>query len=68
MFVVATDKFEEKQRRPYELDHIPKKGEEFEVTEDRFEILAGKNECNIVFVEKAKKSKPLDLNLKKGLK
>lgn len=51
MKVKATDKFEKLNVRPEELTEIPKKGKEFEVTKERFEILTKTNKYNLKFVE-----------------
>ena len=52
MKVRATSKYEELKLQDNELGRIPKAGEEFEVTEERFEVLTKTNKFNVVFVEK----------------
>lgn len=52
MLVRATDKYERMNLKDNVLDRIPKAGEEFEVTEERFEVLTKTNKFNVVFVEK----------------
>lgn len=51
MKVKATDKYEKLNVIDGELGRKPKKGEVFEVTEERFEILNGKNKYKEIFVE-----------------
>ena len=68
MIVTATDEFRKQNKKPKELDYIPKEGEEFEVTEERYRELALNNKYKVAFVEKSKRNKPLDLNLKKSTK
>lgn len=57
MLVRATDKYEELNIEDIELKKKPKKGEEWEITEERFEVLTKNNPYNAVFVEKVKKKK-----------
>lgn len=52
MKVRATEQFKKKNVKPKELEYIPETGEEFEVSEERFEILNGKNDYKIIFVER----------------
>lgn len=52
MLVRATDKYEKLNLKDNELGRIPKKGEEFEVSEERFEVLTKTNKYKTVFVEK----------------
>lgn len=52
MKVRATDKYEKLNIKDNELDRIPKQGEEFEISEERFKVLTQTNKFNIVFVEK----------------
>lgn len=52
MLVRATNKYEKLNLKDNVLDRIPKAGEEFEVTEKRFEVLTKTNKFNVVFVEK----------------
>lgn len=51
MKVKATNKFNELNVRPEELNKIPKEGEIFEVTEERFKVLTGGNRFEKIFVE-----------------
>ena len=55
MKVRATDKYEKLNIKDNELDRIPKQGEEFEISEERFKVLTQTNKFNIVFVEKVEK-------------
>ena len=57
MLVRATDKYEELNIEDIELKKKPKKGEEWEITEERFEVLTKNNPYNAVFVEKVRKTK-----------
>lgn len=52
--VRATDEYAKKGLKDAVLDRIPKAGEVFEVTEDRFVMLNGNNSYKAVFVEKVK--------------
>ena len=50
--VRALDTYQKNLITDKELGRIPQKGEIFTVSKERFEILSGKNEHKIVFVEK----------------
>lgn len=52
MLVRATDKYEKLNLKDNELGRIPKKSEEFEVSEERFKVLTKTNKYKTVFVEK----------------
>ena len=52
MLVKATDKYEKLNLQDNELGRIPKKGEQFEVSEERYEVLTKTNRFHEVFVEK----------------
>jgi len=52
MLVQATDKYEKLNLKDNELGRIPKKGEIFGVTKERYEVLTKTNKFNAVFVEK----------------
>jgi len=52
MKVRATDKYEKLNLQDNELKRIPKAGEEFEVSEERFNVLTKTNSFGVVFVEK----------------
>ena len=56
MYVRATSLFSERQLFPVELGFIPPEGYVFEVTEERFQVLAGDNKFNGVFVEEVKQA------------
>lgn len=69
MLVKATNKYKELNLKDNELGRIPKEGEQFEVTEERYKVLTQTNKYNAVFIEKveevtAKKTK----TTKKGTK
>lgn len=59
--VRATDKYEnglsDKKVEDNELGYVPKEGEIFEVTEERFNKLNGNNIYGLVFVEKVEEEK-----------
>ena len=52
MKVKATKKYEELNLQDKELKRIPKAGEEFEVSEERYEYLTKTNPNKVAFVEK----------------
>lgn len=52
MKVKATDQYEKLNVQDEVLKRIPKKGETFEVSEERFKVLNGKNNYKAVFVER----------------
>lgn len=52
MLVRATDKYEKLNLKDNELDRIPKAGEEFEVSKERYEVLTKTNSFKVAFVEK----------------
>lgn len=74
MKVKATNRYEEMNLKDIELDRIPKAGEEFEVSKERFEVLTKTNKYNVVFVEKveeieiAKKEVKVEKAVKKTAK
>lgn len=51
MKVKATDEFRRLGVYPIELNSIPEVGKEFEVSDERFVVLSGKNSYNAKFVE-----------------
>ncbi len=53
--VKATDAYEKNGILDEELQKIPKKGYEFEISEERYQILSGNNKRKLVFVEEVKK-------------
>lgn len=52
MLVEATNKYEELKIKDKELNRVPKEGEKFEVTEERFKVLSKNNKYNAAFVKK----------------
>lgn len=52
MKVKATNKYEELNIKDKELGKVPKEGEEFEVSEERYKVLTKANKFNVAFVEK----------------
>lgn len=64
--VKATDKYEKLNIKDIELNRIPKNGEEFEISEERYDVLTKNNKYAVVFVEKIEEK---DIkNQKKGTK
>lgn len=57
MYVKATEQFEKEKIYPVELDFIPPLGYVFEVSEERYRILAGDNKFKKRFVEEVKAPK-----------
>lgn len=57
MLVKATDKYEKLNIQDNELRRIPKEGEQWEVSEERYEVLTKTNKYNTVFVEKVRTKK-----------
>lgn len=51
MKVKATNEYIKRNLQDVELKRIPKEGDVFEVSKERFEILNGKNKYNAIFVE-----------------
>ena len=60
MLVKATDKYEKLNIQDNELGRIPKEGEQWEVSEERYEVLTKTNKYNAVFVEKVKTKKKVE--------
>lgn len=52
MKVKATDEYVKRNLKDKELDRIPKAGEMFEVSKERYEVLTNNNPYNVIFVEK----------------
>lgn len=52
MKVRATEQYEKRNIPDKELGRIPKAGEEFKVSKERYEVLTKTNKFNAVFVEK----------------
>lgn len=65
MLVKATDKYEKLNLKDNELNRIPKKGEKFEVSEERYEVLTKTNKFHEVFVEKVEEAKEVETATKK---
>lgn len=64
MLVKATNKYKELNITDKELNKIPEEGEEFEVTEERFNVLTEANQYNVVFVEKVEEKETEDKDIK----
>ncbi len=54
MKVIATENYEKYNLKDKELKRIPKEGEEFEVTPERYKVLAGENKQRVAFVKPLK--------------
>lgn len=57
MLVKATDRYEKLNIQDNELGRIPKAGEEWEISEERYKVLTKTNKYNTVFVEKVRRKK-----------
>lgn len=67
MLVIATDKYEKLNLKDKILNRIPKTGEEFEVTKERYIILTKENKYNVEFVKKVEEIETADKNIKKEM-
>lgn len=65
MLVKATNKYKELNLKDNELGRIPKEGEQFEVTKERYKVLTQTNRFNAVFVEKVEEVKEVETATKK---
>ena len=65
MKVRATDKYAKLNLQDNELKRIPKAGEEFEVSKERYEVLTKTNKFNEVFVEKVEEAEEVEVAIKK---
>lgn len=65
MKVRATNKYKELNIKDNELGRIPTEGEEFEVSEERYEVLTKTNKFNTIFVEKVEEIKEKETVIKK---
>lgn len=65
MLVKATNKYEELNLKDNELGRIPKEGEQFEVSKERYKVLTQINKFNTVFVEKVEETKEVKTATKK---
>ena len=65
MLVKATNKYEKLNLKDNELGRIPKEGEQWEITKERYKILTQTNKFNTVFVEKIEESKEIEIATKK---
>ena len=54
MKVRATNKYEELNLQDNELKRIPKAGEEWEVSKERYEVLTKTNSFGVAFVQEVK--------------
>lgn len=65
MLVKATDKYEKLNLKDNELGRIPKEGEEWEVSKERYKVLTKTNKFNTVFVEKVEEVKEVETATKR---
>ncbi len=56
MKVKATNQYKKLNVEDKELKRIPKEGEVFEVTEERFKVLSGDNKYKAVFIKAVKET------------
>lgn len=64
MLVQATDKYEKLNLKDNELGRIPKKGEQFKVSKERYKVLTQTNKFNVAFVEKVEEIKTATKRIK----
>lgn len=60
MLVKATKKYQELKVKDKELDRIPKEGEKFEITKERYDVLTKTNQFKEVFVEEVPEIKKIE--------
>lgn len=60
MLVKATNQYEKLNVTDKELNRIPKKGEQFEITKERYNVLVNTNEYKVKFVEKVEEIKEVE--------
>ncbi len=65
MLVKATDQYEKLNLQDNELRRIPKAGEKWEVSEERFKVLTRTNKFNVVFVERVEEKEEVETATKK---
>ena len=65
MKVKATNNYELKGIQDNELGRIPKEGEVFEISKERYEVLTKTNSYGLVFVEKVEEAKEIETATKK---
>lgn len=65
MKVKATEMYKKLNVQDKELGRIPEAGEEFEVSEERYEVLTKTNPNKVVFVKKVEEVKVIETATKK---
>ena len=65
MKVKATNNYEKLKLKDKKLNRIPKEGEVFEVSEERYDYLTSGNEYKVAFVEKIEDEKKIETATKK---
>ena len=68
MKVKATDEYVKRNLKDKELDRIPKAGEVFEVSKERYEVLTKTNTFGVVFVEKVEEKAKKEVKTEKAVK
>ncbi len=68
MLVKATNQYEKNNVEDSELKRIPKEGEQWEVTEERYNILKSNNSFGVAFVEKVEKEIEVETAVKQTSK
>lgn len=64
--VEALVTYKEKKVKDKELNRIPEPGEQFEVTEERLEVLLGNNSHNTAFVKVIEETEDIESKKEKG--
>lgn len=65
MLVKATDKYQKLNLQDNELGRIPKEGEQWDISKERYEVLTKTNKFNAVFVEKVEETEEVETATKK---
>lgn len=65
MLVKATDKYEKLNLKDIELNRIPREGEKWKVSEERYKVLTQTNKFNEVFVDKVEETKEIETTTKR---
>lgn len=68
MKVKATDEYVKRNLKDKELDRIPKAGEVFEVSKERYKVLTKTNTFGVVFVEKVEEKAKKEVKTEKAVK
>lgn len=60
MIVKATNQYEKLNITDKELKRVPKEGEQFEITKERYDVLTKTNEYKAKFVEKVDRTQEIE--------